>query len=58
MTKKKKPVGRPPVKNPASEYLPRIRITPKQLAAYKSAAKEKDKTVSNWVRDLLDSASG
>lgn len=57
MTTEKRPRGRPSVENPASETLPRVRVTPDQLERYHKAAKKKDVTFSRWIKDTLDKAA-
>ena len=57
----KKPVGRPEgyrAKNPASKTLSPIRVTEAQQNAYKKAS-ERDgfKTLSAWIKSVLDKAS-
>ena len=56
---KKRPRGRPrgsTIENPASEMLPRVRITPKQLTNYKRKAKKAKLKFSEWARTVLDKA--
>jgi len=53
---KKRPRGRPVSKDPASAELPKIRITPRKLTAYKRNAKKAKLTFSEWVRMALDKA--
>lgn len=50
----KKQRGRPPIKNPASERLPSVRVTPDQLKAYIGAAKSTGKPLAAWVKESLD----
>ena len=57
MTMDKRKRGRPPVENPASETLPRVRVTPDQLAAYNNAARERDDSLSGWIKSNLDRAA-
>ena len=52
--KTKKRAGRPPIDNPASTTLPRVRVTPDKLAAYKKAAEQSNQSFSAWIRNLLD----
>jgi len=59
MTKEeRKKMGRPPLENGYSAQMPRIRLTPDKLKAYKKAAKQAKKSLSEWVRSSLDSAIG
>jgi len=56
---KKRPVGRPQGSvsaNPASKVLPMIRITPKDLVAFKRTAKKSKMKFSEWVRETLKKA--
>lgn len=56
---KKKP-GRPAgyrAKNPASERLPSIRVTPEQLDSYKAKADTEEKSLSGWIKTTLDKAA-
>jgi len=55
---KPRPRGRPQSDNPASVTLPRVRVTPDKLAAYKQSADQSGKTFSVWIRDVLDKAAG
>ena len=55
-TIKKRPRGRPKLDNPASENLSRVRITPKDLATFKRAAKKSKMNFSEWVRETLKKA--
>jgi len=58
-TKKKRGRPRGSVSdNPASVTIPRVRVTPEQLAAYKQSADQSGKTFSVWIRDVLDKAVG
>ena len=57
MRKTAKRMGRPPIENPASKTLPRIRVTPDQLENYKEAAEHEEMAFSAWVRDKLDKAA-
>ena len=53
----KKKRGRPAgyrAKNPATETLPKVRVTPDQLASYRDAAEASGQTVSAWVRGALE----
>ncbi len=52
--KTKNPVGRPPTENPASTTLPRVRVTPDKLAAYKKSAEQSGQSFSAWIRKWLD----
>ncbi len=54
MTSNKKKMGRPPVDNPASTTLPRVRVTPDKLAAYKKSAEQSGQSFSAWIRKWLD----
>jgi len=56
MKTNKKSLGRPKSDNPADQRLPHIRVTKEQLDKYRRKAIEKDKTLSAWVKDTLDSA--
>ena len=54
---RKKKVGRPigyRKANPASEALPRVRVTPEQLNDYKKCAEKAGQSLSQWIRDCLD----
>ena len=51
--KSKRPPGRPKIKNPASEKLPVVRVTPDQLATYRKTAQNSGQTFSSWTRNLL-----
>ena len=56
---KKLPRGRPKgstIENPASEKLPTIRLTPKDLATFKHAAKKSKMNFSEWAREALKKA--
>jgi hypothetical protein len=53
MDQAKKPRGRPPLKNPATERVG-FRCTPQEKAAYRRKAKPKG--VSAWLRELADKA--
>jgi len=55
MTKKTR--GRPLADNPASETIPRVRVTPEQLQSYKAAALNRAESLSDWVRRHLDKAA-
>jgi len=60
MTEEKKARGRPKgyrKQDPADKQLPRVRVTQKQLDAYKAASKQENKTFSAWVRESLDNVS-
>ena len=52
----KKPRGRPPIENPATETIPRVRVTPEQLQSYRDAADSKAESFSEWLRRNLDKA--
>ena len=54
---KKRPRGRPSLKNPANQRLPMVRITQDQLDSYKSSSTNTNKSLSSWVRDNLDKAA-
>lgn len=49
--------GRPKTKNPATERLPVVRVTPNNLNRYKAASESAGATFSAWVRDALDKAA-
>ena len=49
-----KRMGRPPIEDGYTAQMPRIRVTPRQLKAYKDAAKKRDIKLSEWVRDTLN----
>jgi hypothetical protein len=49
-----KRMGRPPIEDGYTSQMPRIRVTPRQLKAYKGAAEQKDMKLSEWVRGALD----
>ena len=51
MDQPKKPRGRPPIKNPATERVG-FRCTPQEKAAYRRKAKPKG--LSAWLRELAD----
>jgi len=57
MSKKPSKMGRPPLENSASVTIPRVRVRPDQLMAYKAASKRSKKSFSAWMRDVLDKAS-
>jgi len=57
MALKKKPFGRPKSENPADHRLPHIRVTKGQLEKYRNKAISKGKTLSAWVKEILDKAS-
>lgn len=52
----KRPAGRPRIENPASMTLPRVRVTPEKLDAYKRAAEASGASFSQWLRNSLDKA--
>ncbi len=56
MDKQNKPksVGRPKASNPASVTIPRVRVTPDKLEAYKAAAERSGQTFSAWAREWLN----
>jgi hypothetical protein len=56
-TGKKRPRGRPPLKNPATKSLAGVRVTQEQVDSYHAAADREDKPMSAWVRDTLDKAA-
>jgi hypothetical protein len=48
-------VGRPTLpKGNARDVMLRVRITPKELKAFESAASATDQTVSEWIRKTLN----
>jgi predicted HicB family RNase H-like nuclease len=52
-----KKAGRPPLpKGHAKIGTLRIRVTPDELRAIESAAKDKKQTVSEWIRSTLNAA--
>jgi hypothetical protein len=51
MDQPKKPRGRPPIKNPATERVG-FRCTPQEKKGYKAKAGKKG--VSRWLRELAD----
>lgn len=57
MKKSAKKRGRPPIDNPASNTLGRVRVSDEQLEAYRQAGAVKGKSLSEWVRDTLDAAA-
>jgi len=42
--------------NPANKTLPPIRVTEERLQAYKAASEGEGKSLSAWVKGLLDKA--
>jgi predicted HicB family RNase H-like nuclease len=56
MDKAKKPRGRPPIEQPATEYL-QVRLTPEDKGRYSRAAQKAGDTLSAWVKRVLDRAS-
>ena len=59
MPQPKKPskAGRPPLpRGSAKGVMLRVRITPDELLAVEAAAKATEKTVSEWIRDLVRNA--
>jgi predicted HicB family RNase H-like nuclease len=54
---KARKAGRPPLpKGSAKEGTLRVRVTPDELLAIESKAKEKKQTVSEWIRSTLNAA--
>ncbi len=52
---KPKKVGRPTLpKGNAREVMLRVRITPKELKDFESAASATDQTMSEWIRKTLN----
>jgi predicted HicB family RNase H-like nuclease len=57
MPKKARKAGRPPLpKGEAKIGTLRIRVTPDELRAIESAAKDKKQSVSEWIRSTLNAA--
>lgn len=57
MAKKAKKAGRPPLpKGHAKAGMLRVRVTPEELRAIESQAKDKKQTVSEWIRSTLNAA--
>lgn len=54
MSKKKKLMGRPPIENPATEWLPSTRVTPERLSQYRAAVAIEGISFSAWIRNQLD----
>lgn len=48
--------GRPPVENPSTEQI-HVRATPDDKAKYEAAAERRGKTLSGWIKAVLDRAS-
>jgi len=55
-TKEAKPMGRPKIDHPADKKLPMVRVTGRQLTAYKRAAEASGINFSQWVRGALEAA--
>jgi len=55
MDKPKRPRGRPPISDPASDYI-HIRVTPDDKGRYFRAATKAKETLSAWVKRVLDRA--
>jgi len=53
--KRGRPVGSKSA-NPANKTLPPIRVTEERLQAYKAASEGEGKSLSAWVKGLLDKA--
>jgi uncharacterized protein (DUF1778 family) len=52
-----KRVGRPTLpKGNAKAVMLRVRVTPDELKAFEAAAKSHGKTVSEWIRSILNAA--
>lgn len=49
--------GRPPVDKPSNKSLAGVRVTEEQIDNYKKAAERDKKTLSCWVREILDRAA-
>jgi hypothetical protein len=49
----KRPKGRPPVKDPATEVV-RFRCTPAEKAAYAGTARKEGVSLSAWLKALAD----
>jgi hypothetical protein len=53
----KKRMGRPPIENPACEWLPGIRVTPEENERFRAAADAAGLPFSTWVRRTLAKAA-
>lgn len=56
MDKPKRPRGRPPVTDPATERV-HIRVTPAEKAQYRRAAAKAKATLTAWLKALADRES-
>ena len=55
--KKPNKAGRPPLPSgSAKDTMLRVRITQDERAAFETAAKDNNQTVSEWIRSMLNSA--